>query len=97
MKSIHFNDKAISVDPRDLMDFTSSIFRDSTVSKSSTIFVNKGVIEPYEENPLMVTTTISFQTFKKDKSGKMIGTSHEWKSFRAKSFTCSNISIRQIN
>jgi hypothetical protein len=94
MKNIHFNEKQILVDQRDLMNFTSSIFNHDKISKAPQIFVNIGKIE-LDENPNMVNVTIKFQTFKVVK-GKHIGTSYEWKSFRAKCFSCSNTYIKEI-
>lgn len=85
------NDKELALaNPRDLLNFFSMLHSDSTF-KGKDIFVGGYSYEHDKENVLMSTATIRFQVFgKEDRKAKSRGKIFEWRSYRAKSFACSN-------
>ncbi len=93
MTRLSYNDEKelAKANPRDLMNFFSMLYADSDF-KNKAIFVGDYTNENDVENKLMCTTTIRFQVFgKKDhKELNSRGKLYEWKSYRAKCFSCIN-------
>ena len=92
MSRLHYNnDKELALaNPRDLLNFFSMLHSDS-IFKGKDIFVGECSYENDKLNSSMITSTIRFQVLgKEDHKAKSRGKIYEWRSFRAKSFTCSN-------
>lgn len=85
------NDKELALaNPRDLLNFFSMLHSDS-IFKGKDIFIGNYSYVHDSSNQLMATATIRFQVFgKEDRKAKSRGKIYEWRSFRAKSFVCSN-------
>lgn len=86
------NDKELALaNPRDLLNFFSMLHSEIKFNKK-TIFVGGYSYEDDKENPLMCTATIKFQVFGNEilKRNGTRGMIYEWRSYRAKSFACSN-------
>lgn len=88
------NEKELALaNPRDLLNFFSMLTSENKFN-NKTIFVG-AYSNVDDSNPLMCTATIRFQVFGNEvlrRSGTR-GVIYEWRSFRAKSFTCSNSSF----
>ena len=86
------NDKELALaNPRDLLNFFSMLHSESQF-KGKQIFVGNYSYVHDEKNHMMATATIRFQVFDK-KDSKVSGSRgkiFEWRSYRAKSFACSN-------
>jgi len=83
---------------KDLLNFFAMLYADARL-KDKTIFVNTIEYKDDVKTPTMINVKIKFQSFKKSElNGKVLskGSFYEWCSYRAKSFVCSNNSIKLI-
>lgn len=86
------NEKELALaNPRDLLNFFSMLSSEKNFNKK-TIFVGAYSLEDDKENRLMCTATIKFQVFGNEvlKRSRTRGVIYEWRSYRAKCFSCSN-------
>ena len=82
------NEKTLALaNPRDLLNFFSMLHSDSTF-KGKDIFVGSYSYQHDEKNHMMATATIRFQVISKKDRNVIVF--YEWRSYRAKSFDCSN-------
>jgi len=96
MNRISFSDSFNTLNARDAANFFSSIVCREFLHK--TVFVGNTWEEEEKGNPLMKTVFIEFRVFNNGTGKKkdMTGTKYVWRSYRAKSFTCTNSSIRKV-
>lgn len=86
------NDKELALaNPRDLLNFFSMLHSENKFN-NKTIFIGNYSYVHDEENHMMATATIRFQVFGNEhlKRSGTRGLIYEWRSYRAKSFACSN-------
>lgn len=84
------------ISSRDTASFFKTFMTEPNWKPDMSLFVNSTTQLEDSRNPRMITVTVRFQLFDKSEPGNdRKGTSYEWKCYRAKDWSCSQMSIQQ--